>query len=142
MTHSETPSNRRGNIRLAPMDERQKQGRLIVGRNRISCQIDNESAGGYKVAVKKRVFFKKGQELELQQVGRSSPVEVLWSRREADGTTTIGLERLPEKKTHIDRRGGRILIAIVVVLAFVAGYLIKTDNSVQLFLKRHVSQSQ
>lgn len=133
----ESDSNRREQCRFPPQTEKQRQVRLVAGRQKIACELINESTGGFMIALPKRVKVKSGDQVELQLHNRSAPVRVLWSRKE-DGQQVMGLERKPE---HIvaapEKSGGAMLIALLILAGFAAGYVLKNDEGVRQLLIRH-----
>ena len=130
-------TNRREQARFAPQTEKQRQVRLVAGRQKIACELINESTGGFMIALPKNARLKADNQVELQLHNRAAPVRILWSRVE-DGMQVMGLERKPE---HVSRgpekTGGIMLVSLLLLSAFFAGYLIKNDEGVRQLLIRH-----
>ena len=133
----DTDANRREQCRFSPQTEKQKQVSLVAGRQKIACELINESTGGFMIALSRRAKIASGDQVELQLYNRSSPVRVLWSREE-DGKQVMGLERKPE---HIvatpEKSGGILLVALLLLTAFAAGYVLKKDEGMRQLLIRH-----
>ena len=130
-------SNRREQFRFSPQDEKQRQICLVAGRQKLAGELINESSGGFMIALPGKSRVKADRNVELHLYDRSAPVRILWSREE-DGRQIFGLERKPEHFVpRPEKKGGLILVALLVFAAFVAGYLLKKDAGIRQLMIRN-----
>lgn len=127
-------SERRDTFRM-PKSEELRNAKLKVGRKMVNVQILDESAGGFLISGQRIPMTKPMDTVELFNVAGAHYLSVAW-RRNVDGRTRLGLQRIPHAPPKPESPWLVWLVAAVVLgigVGFVAATS-KNPNALQRLL--------
>ena len=133
--------NRRDSLRL-PQPEGHGFAQLRVGSRTVVVEVLDESAGGFMVSGDKVPTHKPAVPVELTHRSGKHVLRVVW-RREVDGTTRLGLERLPDHITWRRDSSWIIWVLAAIIIGFGGGYVAAfrdQDELVQRIVDLSLSQ--
>ena len=103
-------------------------GKLRIGSKTVVVEILDESSGGFLVSADEVPETSAAQTVELLGDSGRHPLRIVW-RREVEGRTRIGLQRIPEEIAWREDSSWVIWMLAAIILGFGIGYFRRVSGS-------------